>query len=178
MMFTVNLASEPVALLKRIRLGLIGLAILLLLGMVAMTAIGLAERRALEMETSRVAQLSAQRSEVEAKLRKEGLVLTDASRTAISAQVTVANQMIAQRLFSWSTLLLQLERATPGGVSLTSVQPQPAAGLTLKGEALALERLTAFVGKLQETRPFHDVFLTDQRGQQDGTVGFTLNVRY
>jgi hypothetical protein len=177
-MFTVNLASEPVALLKRIRVGLVGLAMLLLLGLAAMAAAGLADRRALETETSRTVQLSAQRAAVEARLRQEGLALTDDGRAAIKAQVMVANQMIDQRLFSWSKLLLQLERATPSGVSLVGLQPQAAGTLTLKGEALTLERLTAFVGKLQETAPFHDVFLADQREQQNGTVGFTLNVHY
>jgi hypothetical protein len=179
MMFTVNLASEPVVLLKRIRVGLIGVVIALVLGVAAMTADGLSTRDALNMEATRTAQLSAQRLEVEERLRQEGLVLTDASRAAITAQVAVANQMIDQRLFSWSSLLLKLERATPSGVSLVNVQPQSsAASLVLKGEALTLDRLTAFVGKLQETAPFHDVFLADQRGQQDGTVGFTLHVSY
>jgi hypothetical protein len=178
-MLTVNLASEPVALLKRVRLGLIGAAIALLISLTAMVVEGLSLRQSLEMETVRTARLSAERLDVEKRLGQEGLVLTEANRAAIDVQVKVANQMIDQRLFSWSSLFLKLERATPAGVSLASVQPQPAnASLTLKGEALTLERLTSYVGKLQEAAPFHDVFLADQTGRQDGTVSFTLHVGY
>jgi len=179
MIFAVNLASENVTLLKRVRLGLIGGAIALLMGVAATVADGMSIRQSLEMETARTVQLSAERQKLEDRLRRDALVLTDENRTAIKAQVKVANQMIQQRLFSWSRLLQTLEGAVPAGVSLVSVQPQLSTGsLALKGEALTLERLTAFVSKLQVTAPFHDVFLADQKGQQDGTVGFTLNVRY
>ena len=179
MIFAVNLASENVTLLKRVRLGLIGATIALLMGVAATVADGMSIRQSLEMETTRTVQLAAERQKLEERLRRDALVLTDENRAAIKAQVKVANQMIQQRLFSWSRLLLTLEGAVPAGVSLVSVQPQMSAGsLALKGEALTLERLTSFVSKLQETAPFHDVFLADQKGQQDGTVGFTLNVRY
>jgi len=179
MIFTVNLASENVALLKRVRLGLIGAAIALLAGVAVMTGDGMSMRQSLELETVRTSQLAAERQKLEERLRREALVLTDENRAAIKAQVKVANQMIQQRLFSWSGLLLTLEGAVPSGVSLVSIQPQTSTGLlTLKGEALTLDRLTGFVGKLQETAPFHNVFLADQKGQQDGTVSFTLNVRY
>ncbi|HUJ79685.1 MAG TPA: PilN domain-containing protein [Nitrospiria bacterium] len=179
MIFTVNLASEPVVLLKRTRLGLIGLSVVLLMGGTALVGVGMALRQSLEMETARTAQLSSERQKVEALMRRQSIVLTDESRAALKAQVKVANQMIQQRLFSWSRLFLTLERAVPAGVSLVSVQPQPStATLTLRGEALTLERLTGFVGKLQETAPFHDVFLEDQKGQPDGTVSFALHARY
>jgi len=179
MTFTVNLASENAALIKRVRLGLIGTAVMLLVWLAAMIGDGVSLRQSLELETVRTAQLSAERQKVEELLRRQSLVLTDESRAAIKAQVKVANQMIQQRLFSWSQLLLALERTVPAGVSLISVQPQPStASLTLRGEALTLDRLTGFVGKLQETAPFHDVFLADQKGQPDGTVSFTLHARY
>jgi len=179
MIFTVNLASEPVALLKRMRVGLIVVSVALFLGGAALIEEGSVLRQSLESETVRTAQLSAERQKVEEQLRRQSLVLTDESRAAIKEQVKVANQMIQQRLFSWSRLLLTLERAVPAGVSLVSVQPQPATtSMTLSGEALSLDRLTAFVGKLQETAPFHDVFLNDQKGQPDGTVNFTIHVRY
>jgi hypothetical protein len=179
MTFTVNLASEPVAQLKRMRLGLIGIGVALLVWEAAMLGNGVSLRQSLELETARTAQLSAERQKVEELLRRQSIVLTDQNRAAVKAQVEVANQMIHQRLFSWSRLLLTLEQAVPAGVSLVGVQPQPSTTtLTLRGEALTLDRLTSFVGKLQETAPFHDVFLTDQKGQSDGTVSFTVNVRY
>lgn len=179
MTFTVNLAAEPVALLKRVRLGLVGMVLVLLVGGAAMLGTGVSLRQSLVQETARTAQLSAERQKVEELLRKQSIVLTDANRSAIKAQVKVANQMIHQRLFSWSQLFLTLERAVPAGVSLVSMQPQQStATLTLRGEALTLDRLTSFVGKLQETSPFHDVFLADQKGQSDGTVSFTVNVGY
>lgn len=179
MIFTMNLASEPVALLKRVRLGLFGLGVMLLAVLTVMIADGVALRHSLELEKTRTAQLSEERQKVEALLRRESVILTDESRAAIKAQVNVANQMIQQRLFSWSRLLQTLERAVPAGVSLVSVRPQQSTTtLTLRGEALTLDRLTGFVGKLQETAPFHDVFLADQKGQSDGTVSFTLHVHY
>jgi hypothetical protein len=179
MIFAMNLASEPVALLKRVRLGLFGTAVMFLAGLSVMIANGVALRHSLELETARTAQLAAERQKVEAMLRRESVILTDESRAAIKAQVSVANQMIQQRLFSWSRLLLTLEHTAPAGVSLVGVFPQQStATLTLRGEALSLDRLTGFVGKLQETAPFHDVFLADQKGQSDGTVSFTLHVHY
>jgi len=144
-----------------------------------LAAEGVSLRQSLARETVRTAQLSAQRLEVEKRLGQEGLVVTEASQAELAAQVTAANEMINRRFFSWSNLLAKLEQATPSGVSLISLLPQPAsASLALRGEALTLDRLTLFVGKLQETAPFHDVFLSDQKGQGDGTVSFSINVRY
>jgi Tfp pilus assembly protein PilN len=179
MTFTVNLAAEPVALLKRVRLGLIGTVVALLVWGGTMVGTGVSLRQSLELETARTAQLSAERQKVEELLRRQSIILTDESRSAVKAQVKVANQMIQQQLFSWSHLLLTLERAVPAGVSLISLQPeQSTSTLTLRGEALTLDKLTGFVGKLQETAPFHDVFLADQKGQSNGTVSFTLHVHY
>lgn len=179
MPFMINLASENVTALKRIKLALIA-ASAGLLGLLALTVMdAAATRQQLGEERLRTAELSERRQSVEERLQREGLVLTEEGRAAMKAQVDVANQMIQQRLFSWSGLLLELERATPPGVSLLGVQPQPSTRtVTLKGEALTLSQLTSFVIKLEESPTFGDVFLADQKGQPGGTAGFTLHARY
>lgn len=179
MKFSINLASENVRVLKQIRLVLV-LASIALVGIaIAEVMDGLAAQRQLDVETARVAELTQQRLKVEERLQQEGLALTKEGRAAVRARVEAANRMIGQRLFLWSKLLSDLERSIPSGVSLTSIQPQPStATVTLKGEALTLARLTDCVIELEKSGVFHEVFLTDQKGQQDGTVSFTLHARY
>jgi Tfp pilus assembly protein PilN len=179
MRLTINLASEPVGLLKRIRLALVAVAAGLAVLLVSAVVDTAADRRQVDEERVRSAELSELRRLAEEQLARDGLALTEEGRVALAAQVAVANQMLQQRRFSWSGVLSALERAIPAGVSLTSIQPQPATRmLTLKGDALSLSQLTRLVMKLEESPAFGDVFLADQRGRPDDSVSFTLHVRY
>ena len=184
MKFTINLASENIRAIKRVRLLLILLAAGLLLLLLSGYQAGLAAKDQLATETARVSDLTQRRQDVASRLEKEGLVLNEAGREAFEVEQSVARRMATQRLFLWSQLLADLEQVLPWGVSLVSLQPsevQPAGGtatLTLKGEALTLKRLTGLVIKMEEANIFHEVFLVDQKGQRDGTVLFTLHADY
>jgi len=182
MAVVMNLASENVRALKRVNVGLVVASAGLVIICATMVANGLALRQRLEREEARTAELSERHRTVEARLRQEGLQLAPEARSAREAQVQLANQMIEQRLFVWSRLLLDLERAVPWGVSLTAIQPQPSTTtLTLRGSALTESQLTGSNGvfrKLEEAEAFHNVSLTDQKSEPDTTVSFTLHVQY
>ena len=182
MAFTINLASENVALLKRARLALVASSITLvvLLGTIVMG--GVLQGQRLERELVRTAELTEQHRKIEERFRQEGLVLTDEARTALKAQIQVANQIVGQRSFLWSRLFHDLERAVPWGVSLAAIQPQLSTStLTLRGEALTESQLTGPNGllrALEASDRFEDVSIADQKTQPNGTVGFTLHVKY
>jgi Tfp pilus assembly protein PilN len=179
MKFSINLASGNVGTIKQIRLVLVLVSIALVGMGIAEVMDGLAAQQQLAVETARAAELTQERRKVEERFQQEGLVLTKEGQAAVRARVEAANRMIGQRLFLWSNLLSDLERSIPSGVSLVSIQPQSStATVTLKGEALTLARLTDYVIELEKSGAFHEVFLTDQKGQQDGTVSFTLHARY
>jgi hypothetical protein len=182
MAVAINLASENVRALKRINVGLIVASVALVALCATMVANGVVLRQRLEREEVRTAELSERHRTVEARLRQEGLQLTQEARSARAAQVQLANQMIDQRFFVWSRLFLDLERAVPWGVSLTAIQPQPStATVTLRGSALTEAQLTGPNGvlrKLEAAEAFHNVSLADQKTEPDTTVSFTLNLQY
>ena len=174
--FSTNLASENVRAQKQTRLALYVLSLALVLLAVLTTLDGRAAQRQLEVETERTVQLHAQRQRLELRLIEGGLDLTDASLTELHAKTAVIQSI---PLFSWSRLLADLEAVVPWGVSLSSIQPQePKTKLTLRGEALGEKSLTNFMIKLEKADTFSDISLADQKIQRDGTMAYTVHVRY
>jgi len=181
-MFTINLASENVAVSKRMRLAMQVLSVVAALLLVWTVLTGVFLQRQLGQERLRAAQSVEQQRAVEARLRQNGLVLTPEVRNNLIAQVQVANEVNGRRRFQWSQLFRDMEEAMPWGVALTGIQPQPAAStIVLRGAALTEAQLTGATGLLrglEASKRFHHVELVDQKAQADGTVGFTLNVQY
>jgi hypothetical protein len=100
---------------------------------------------------------------------------------ALAGAAKEANDLIAQRTFSWTALFNQLESTLPGDVMLMGVQPEIADGVTLlhmevqgKGE----DDIEAFWERLEKTGAFRDVEWSNVSITEQGLHRMTMNVIY
>jgi len=101
---------------------------------------------------------------------------------ASSAAAKEANAVIGQRLFSWTELLNRLETTLPDDVRITSMRPT----VDAKGEITLLmtvvgrkvEDIDRFMGNLQNTGAFTDVFPREETAAEDGLRQATIEGRY
>lgn len=177
--FEINVASRYRVGLASYRTWLIGGCVGLLLSVAWSVWQGVLvdeETRVIEAELERVRQLD-QRVMVEAQ--KEGVDLSDAALKQLSAEVALANQLLARRTFSWTTFLSELEQVTPPRLALTSVRlDQSSKTVQLTGTAVSLEDITAFTVGLQDHVTFKDPVLAQHRVGLSGLVEFDVTVRY
>lgn len=177
--FEINVASRYRVGLASYRTWLIGGCVGLLLSVAWSVWQGVLvyeETRVIEAELERVRQLD-QRVMVEAQ--KEGVDLSDAALKQLSAEVALANQLLARRTFSWTTFLSELEQVTPPRLALTSVRlDQSSKTVQLTGTAVSLEDITAFTVGLQDHVTFKDPVLAQHRVGSSGLVEFDVTVRY
>ncbi len=79
------------------------------------------------------------------------------------AKVTAYNQIIEASAFSWIGLLVELERAVPPGVTLSTIQPDLTSGkVSLRGETDTFETLSKLLKALEQRENFRDVYLLRQ----------------
>ncbi|HLZ32382.1 MAG TPA: PilN domain-containing protein [Nitrospira sp.] len=128
---------------------------------------------------ARLDQLREQDRQLIADARAEGIELTDASLRQLPAEVTLANQLLAKRNFSWTQFLSGLEEAIPPRVSIKGVRLDPgSAVIHMTGAAVTVEDVTALTLKLQTHPVFHDPVLGQHHIGGDGLVEFDLKLKY
>jgi hypothetical protein len=91
----------------------------------------------------------------------------------VAAAAREANQIIDQRVFSWTDLFAQFEATLPEDVRITAVAPRAADDRLIIGvavEARTVEDLDAFIEALENTGRFREVLPTDQRPNDDGLI--------
>jgi hypothetical protein len=100
------------------------------------------------------------------------------------AKVTVYNQILEASTFSWTGLLVELERSVPPGVTLSEIHPDLATGqVILRGVARSFEELGLLLRALEGRTPFRDVYLlrqSDRKNQAGGpeALEFAVNLVY
>ena len=105
--------------------------------------------------------------------------LSESSLQQLPAEVTLANQFLAKRNFSWTRFLSDLEEVIPPRVSIESVHLDPGSAIIhLTGSAVSVEGVTALTVKLQDHQTFHDPVLGQHRTGPTGLVEFDLMLRY
>lgn len=92
-----------------------------------------------------------------------------------------ANDLIAQRTFSWTELFNQVEATLPGDVMLIGVRPEFADGVTdlhldLRGKGE--EEIQAFWDRLEKTGSFRNAEWSNVNIQDDGLHRMTMSVIY
>lgn len=194
-----NLARRPFAngrpvVRVSLLLGLVGL--LLLVSNVAGYWRYLADSEAKRAERDQVA---AQREQVERRIGDLGRQLQSFDLDRQNLQVGFLNQRIAERTFSWSTLLDRLARELPGDVRLLALTPKtgdargrrastasgakrPAGGeriaLEIEGQAKSVEAMLQFVDRLFARADFADPNPQSQQQDEAGLINFKLSVDY
>ncbi len=124
MRISVNLATRPFVeirpLLARLRLAMAVLAVLgiglgiWLHALNQRAAVALAQMNAVK---ARTAQLQAERQANEARMRQP-------ANQAVLERSRFLNGVFARKSFSWTAVMMDLERVLPGGVQVTSIEPQ------------------------------------------------------
>lgn len=108
--------------------------------------------------------------------------LNPAEIAAASRAATEANQLIAQRTFSWTTLFNRIEATLPPDVRLMQVQPQTADDgrmvVSLTVVSRQIEDLDTFIERLEATGAFRGVISRSDDVLEDGSIESSLQGYY
>lgn len=154
---------------------------LLLAGQIALWAAGRREGRSV---ASRLAQMEAEFRRHQDEVRAVLATVPEEALKRYEAKIGVYNQILEASAFSWTGLLLELERSVPPFVSLGEIHPDLASRVVrLRGVARSFDDLGLFLRGLEERTVFRDVYLLHQAdrkataGGQDG-LEFAVSLVY
>ncbi len=149
--------------------------------------------------------LVAERERIERLISESSRQLESFDLDRQNSQVGFLNQRIAERKFSWSTLLDRLARELPGDVRLVSLRPKSdntkgrisgrssastagnsgkTAGsgerirLEIEGQAKSVEAMLQFVDRLFARAEFAEPDPESQQKDDKGLINFKLSVDY
>ena len=100
----------------------------------------------------------------------------------ISVSAREVNDIIGQRLFSWTDLFNRLEMTLPDDVRITSLRPQVdregIVTVQMTVTSRSLEDIASFIAALEETAAFSDVFPRENTTSEDGLIQATVEGKY
>ena len=144
------------------------------------TVVSLSQQGAMLAERVRSEGRAATAARAEAQRLRASL--NPAEIATASRAATEANQLIAQRTFSWTMLFNRVEATLPADVRLTHVQPQTADDgrmvVALTVVSRRIEDLDAFIERLEGTGAFHGVLSRADAVLEDGTIESSLQGYY
>lgn len=163
----------PVRLMLVALSGIIGGAILWSVNLTVMT---MRDRDDIQ---ARLDHVRMQDHQLLAQAEQEGIDLSGPSLQQLPTEVSLANQLLTKRHFSWTQFLSTLEAAIPQHVSIKSIRLDPgSAVIHITGLAVAVEDMTALTVALQDHAVFREPVLGRHRVGQDGLVEFDLTLHY
>src|ERR1022692_3107689 len=99
-----------------------------------------------------------------AEAQQEGSELSGPSLQQLPAEVSLANQLLTKRHFSWTQFLSALEETIPRHVSIKSIRLDPGSAVVhMTGLAVTVEDVTALTVTLQDHALFRDPVLGQYR---------------
>ena len=153
-----------------------GIIVVGIFGSLLQTVVTLGDRH--DMQTS-LDHILMQDQQLLAQAQQEGLDLSGPSLQQLPAEVSVANQLLTKRHFSWTQFLSTLEAAIPQHVSIKSIRLDPGSAVVhMTGLAVTVEDVTALTVTMQDHAVFRDPVLGQHRVGPDGLVEFDLTLRY
>lgn len=175
MRISVNLATKPFVeirpLLARLRLGMAMLTVLAIgLGVFLHALNGKAAVAKAQMDAvkARTAQLQWERQANEARMRQPG-------NQAVLEHSRFLNDVFARKSFSWTAVMMDLERVLPAGVQVTSIEPQVSSSdgtvtirLRVSGQR---DRAVQLVRNLEGSARFVRPRLSNEAAQASDTNG-------
>ncbi|MCE9534991.1 MAG: PilN domain-containing protein [Nitrospirae bacterium] len=177
--FHIELSSRYRWYLAPARVVLVALSWILggaILWSVSQTAIAMHERQDLQ---ARLDHVRVQDHQLVAEAQREGLDLSGPSLQQLPLEVSLVNQLLTKRHFSWTQFLSALEAAIPPHVSIQSIRLDPGSAVVhMTGLAVTVEDVTALTVTLQDHAVFRDPVLGQHRVGQDGLVEFDLTLHY
>jgi Tfp pilus assembly protein PilN len=131
----------------------------------------------------RMKRVQRQEEALNKEIRALGKEADEQSFKALRKEVAFVNDLISQKVFSWTQFLSDLEGRVPQDVAIARIQPAFAKGLVrIAGTARSLKGLTNLMIQLQSDPMFDEVFLLDQKvdpkAPVQGSVDFSIQFRY
>jgi Tfp pilus assembly protein PilN len=124
-------------------------------------------------------QIRMQDDQLLAQAQQEGMDLSGSSLQQLPTEVSLANQLLTKRHFSWTQFLSALEAAIPRHVSIKSIRLDPGSAVVhMTGLAVTVEDVMALTVTLQDHAVFRDPVLGQHRMGPDGLVEFDLTLHY
>lgn len=180
-MLQTNLATRPFYNERAVRLLLLVL-VLALLAVTAWTVVrGLALRDEERTLSARATQALADADRLRAEAARLTAQIDPKELAAVTQRAREVNTVIQQRVFSWSTLLGDLEATLPDEVRVTSLQPTVEDGMmrvSMEVEARNARALTAFMDALEARGSFHTVVPRGQSFDEDDTLDAAIEAVY
>jgi len=179
-----NLAREDYRRARRqglLAAGAVAVLSLLLVGQIAVWAAG---RRGGRGVTERLDRMEGEFRRHQDEVRAVQAGVPGEAIKQYEARVGVYNQILEASAFSWTGLLLELERSVPPFVSLGEIHPDLATGqVRLRGVARSFDDLGLFLRGLEQRTTFRDVYLlrqADRKASAEGQEGleFAVNLVY
>ena len=180
-MIRTNLATRPFYNERIVHLGLLAVAvvssILLVVGGVRFRALAsehVALTDAAERDEQRASEIQLQTVALQREAGTEEIEL-------LTTAATEANQIIDQRVFSWTEFLNLIEATLPDDVRLTALRPTvDARGVTVSIGLIgrSVTAIFAFIEQLEATGAFADVLAREEEMTDDGMYRTILVGRY
>lgn len=143
---------------------------------VSLTVIAMHDRQDLQ---ARLDHVRVQDHQLLVEAQREGLDLSVSSLQQLPGEVSLANQLLTKRHFSWTQFLSALETAIPPHVSIQGIRLDPGSAIVhMTGLAVTVEDVTALTVTLQDHAVFRDPVLGQHRVGQDGLIEFDLTLHY
>lgn len=161
-------------------------AVMAILVLVCLGQVGLwlTVRREAQAVAPRLAKMEAEVRRHQEELRAARAAIPPEAMKRYEAKVAVFNKLLEASAFSWTGLLVELERCVPPGVALRDIRPDLATGqVSLHGTARTFEDLSKMLHTLGEQPVFRDVFLLHQGTVKPspgipGGLEFSVNMIY
>jgi Tfp pilus assembly protein PilN len=179
-----NLAGTDYRRIRRWRLLAAGVVAVLVLALTVQLAAWTWLRRDVRSVGERLGRMEQEMSQHESQVRAVRAGIPPAALKQYEARVAAYNKILEAGAFSWTGLLVELERSVPPHVYLREITPDLATGqVTLRGNAGSFEDLTRLLRGLEERPAFRNVFLMRQgekKGQEgkSGSLDFGVNLIY
>lgn len=180
-MLRTNLSTRPFYNERAVHalLGLVALVVLVVSAWQVQRIIALSQHKtelnaAIGRDRTEAGTLEQQAANVRRGLNQQDLKL-------VAAEAKEANQLIAQRTFSWTALFNELESTLPSDVMLISIRPEIKDGKTnvsMEIQGRRTEDIVDFFDRLEKTGHFHDVTWSQETITDDGLLRQTINAVY
>lgn len=169
-MLTTNLSTRPFYNERAVRTA-VGVLLLLVLLVTAFSVFRALSLRAEEQTLSaRATQARSEAARLRADAERMMAQIDRKELEAVAMAASEANDVIAQRTFSWDALLKDLEETLPANVRLAELQPRVEKGVVKIGldvEATSPEELASFLGALERRGSFPQVLLRGSSAFED-----------
>lgn len=169
MRISINLATRPFVELRplfaRLRLAMVGLALLAVALGITLHFI----KKKAEVAQAQMRELKVETSVVESERRNNEARMKQPQNQAVLDRSRFLNTLFAEKSFSWTAVMMDLERVLPAGVQVTSIEPAITADgdvnihLRVAGDR---DRAVELVRNLERSQRFRQPRLTNETAQE------------